>query len=747
MTEVDMLWARTYPLETSEPGWWAADGPSVQETQDGGFIVAATIIEWEEDNLFLLKTDSRGDTLWSHSYHIPALGGSATVQQLRDGGYAVCGGCYGFNTTWGFLMRLDAEGDSLWTQSTYDNNRCVQETADGGFVMAGYGCVGCTMPCWASLTKTDDEGEIEWWRTWPGESYFHHVVELRDGSGYAMVGWRSTPLSGEVYFVKTDLDGFEVANGSYREDDFAWGSELLETSQGDFLICGGSGYDAYLIRADVNGSPIWAKEYQAVPRMLYLGDVKDPTLPGIIGSVDAHGDARAVATDGRYLYVAGRHGNEGLHVIDASARPSPVVKGSAATPDQARDVVVVGKHAYVPAGYSLNVVDVMDPGLPEIVGSVEIPDCPAQGVAVVRDYAYVVTSSTLEVVDISDPTSPERVGKVEGAGGMNVAVEGNCAYVASGSYRLKVVDVSVPSSPELVGSFHMQTFVFDVAIEGNCAYIAGNTGLLVVDVSDPTSPETIVTVCTTHWAEGVVVTADYIYLATHEGLEVVDLSTEPPRIVGNVSVPGKCVDVAVTAGNAYLATQTTSTVARSVVETPQDGFLVAGQGLGRVWLLETDSAGDTLWSTSFDVSSDTEYAQRIRPTADGGYILCGGARSRFEEEYSILLMRLGAPDTHVFSLTAAKPYTALLQANVPNPFNPTTTIHFYVPEPEGVLLQVYEPSGRLVRTLVEERRPAGIHSVTWDGTNQSGAPVAGGVYFYQLMMNGEKLTRRMTLLR
>jgi hypothetical protein len=89
---------------------------------------------------------------------------------------------------------------------------------------------------------------------------------------------------------------------------------------------------------------------------------------------------------------------------------------------------------------------------------------------------------------------------------------------------------------------------------------------------------------------------------------------------------------------------------------------------------------------------------------------------------------------------------ALLQ-NTPNPFNPTTTIRFALPEESDVTLAVYDIAGRQVATLVDGSRPAGRHSVVWDGRNEAGRPVASGVYFYRLTSNGRETERKALLLK
>jgi hypothetical protein len=89
----------------------------------------------------------------------------------------------------------------------------------------------------------------------------------------------------------------------------------------------------------------------------------------------------------------------------------------------------------------------------------------------------------------------------------------------------------------------------------------------------------------------------------------------------------------------------------------------------------------------------------------------------------------------------------ILHANVPNPFNPRTTIRYTLPADGRMTLVVYDALGRSVRQLVSGHLPAGEHVAVWDGTDSSGRPARSGVYFYSLDADGTRSTRKMTLLR
>ncbi|MBN1164742.1 MAG: hypothetical protein JXB45_09195 [Candidatus Krumholzibacteriota bacterium] len=108
-------------------------------------------------------------------------------------------------------------------------------------------------------------------------------------------------------------------------------------------------------------------------------------------------------------------------------------------------------------------------------------------------------------------------------------------------------------------------------------------------------------------------------------------------------------------------------------------------------------------------------------------------------------------DITVSSVTAAPGPPAVrnfdLGQNIPNPFNPLTTIGFDVPGRSHVRIDVFGVNGRYIRTLVDGRYDRGGYKVTWDGRDFSGRSVSSGIYFYRLVSPGVIKTRKMVLLR
>lgn len=88
-----------------------------------------------------------------------------------------------------------------------------------------------------------------------------------------------------------------------------------------------------------------------------------------------------------------------------------------------------------------------------------------------------------------------------------------------------------------------------------------------------------------------------------------------------------------------------------------------------------------------------------------------------------------------------------LSQNVPNPFSTPTSIQYSLEKTSPVKLSVFDPSGRLVKELVNGAQPGGSHEAVWNGLDRNGKPVSSGIYYYRLEAETKSQTRKMTFIR
>ncbi|GAB4325249.1 MAG: hypothetical protein Kow0074_18800 [Candidatus Zixiibacteriota bacterium] len=88
-----------------------------------------------------------------------------------------------------------------------------------------------------------------------------------------------------------------------------------------------------------------------------------------------------------------------------------------------------------------------------------------------------------------------------------------------------------------------------------------------------------------------------------------------------------------------------------------------------------------------------------------------------------------------------------LQQNYPNPFNSATVIRYTLERDATVRLEVFDVLGRIIATIVDGPQALGVHEAVWNGMNDNGDAVASGIYFYRLEVNGDILSRKMTMLK
>jgi hypothetical protein len=210
----------------------------------------------------------------------------------------------------------------------------------------------------------------------------------------------------------------------------------------------------------------------------------------IIGSLDNPGLTGKIVVTGDHAFVADGW-SETLEVIDVSDPTHLRVVGSVDSLQFIYSLAVWGAHVLVVVPSGLIVIDIANPADPRVVGTLDIPDG-ALDVAVQGMLAYVVSwGYTLKVVNVADPHLPWIVGSVGVHGSQSVEVAGTHAYVAGSGAGVHIVDIVDPAHPRIVGSAYCEGDALDVAVSSTDVYLATlGSGLLILprqcDASYPT---------------------------------------------------------------------------------------------------------------------------------------------------------------------------------------------------------------------------------------------------------------------
>jgi hypothetical protein len=258
-------------------GAGTAWGHSVQQTRDGGYIVAGTTWPFGGSfyDVWLLKTDASGDTIWTRTFGGANYDEGYSVQQTRDGGYIITGvidspGEGRFDV---LLVKTDGTGNEVWSRTfggaQNDYGHSVQQTRDGGYIVAGgtgsYGAGSADV--W--LIKTDANGDTVWTRTYGGVEHEdgRSVQQTQDG-GYIIAGQTCSygAGDGDLWLVKTDAKGDTVWTGTFGGTKLDWGSSAQQTQEGGYIVAGttgsyGAGDDVWLVKTDANGGMVWSRTF------------------------------------------------------------------------------------------------------------------------------------------------------------------------------------------------------------------------------------------------------------------------------------------------------------------------------------------------------------------------------------------------------------------------------------------------------------------------------------------------------
>jgi hypothetical protein len=259
----DVTWDRTFGGTSWDEGDW------VQQTADGGYIATGCTRSMGLGchDVWLVKTDASGNKLWDRTYGGTSEDAGCSVEQTSDLGYIIAGWTWSFGAgnedLW--LVRTDSAGNELWSRTfggmNDEEGLSVRQTEDGGFIVAGWTSSYGDGFTSAWLVRVDDVGNKVWDRTFGEGGYAAgRSVQLTSDGGYIVVGDSSASYAGcpNVWLIKTDSAGGEVWNRAHGGSNGDWGCSVAETADGGYVIAGATdsygAADAWLIKTDAEGN-------------------------------------------------------------------------------------------------------------------------------------------------------------------------------------------------------------------------------------------------------------------------------------------------------------------------------------------------------------------------------------------------------------------------------------------------------------------------------------------------------------
>jgi hypothetical protein len=260
-------WQKKYETESIK----RAIAYSIQQTSDGGYIVAG-ITRDGDDEIFVLKLDSSGAVSWQKTYESIKGVNTNFIQQTSDGGYILVG--YLFSTIgndgYCFVLKIDSTGTVIW-ENVYvigdlSEPGTIKQTTDEGYILATRAASYDDSIEGLLVLKLDNSGNVTWQKIYGGELGRPYSIHQTTDGGYILASSTSSFGAGGLDAVALKLDGNGVVTWvkAYGNSGGDYASSIHQTTDGGYILAGGTGgdFNGFLIlKLDSSGNITWQKIY------------------------------------------------------------------------------------------------------------------------------------------------------------------------------------------------------------------------------------------------------------------------------------------------------------------------------------------------------------------------------------------------------------------------------------------------------------------------------------------------------
>ncbi|UCH88902.1 MAG: hypothetical protein JSV49_11805, partial [Thermoplasmata archaeon] len=667
-------------------------GNCVQQTTDGGYVIGGYSMSYGgfDYDVWLIKTDSVGNEQWNKTFGGISNDYSLSIQQTSDGGYIITGDCqsYGPSGSDAWLIKTDSAGTESWNKtfggSNSDIGRSVKQTSDGGYIIVGqtqsYG--GSDIDVW--LIKTDSSGAEQWNRTFGGSDWDQgeSVQQTSDG-GYIIAGVTSYGFGyGDAWLIKTDSAGNEQWNKTFGGSPDDFGSCVQQTSDSGYIISGytksyGVGTptyeNAWLIKTDSSGNEQWNK---------FFG-----------GKYTDRGNSVQQTSDGGYIIV-GRTECYGAGGIDVwlIKTDSPDVKSwnnifGGSSDDQGYFVQQTSDDGYIITGWTQSyggsdrdvwLIKTNSEGSEiwnnSFGGS---SNDEGQSVQKTSDGGYIIVGDTQSYGgsdrDVwlikTDSSGSETWNKTFGGNiydvGYFVQQTSDGGYVINGyttsygtggdawliktnSAGTEIWNMTFGGSDDDYGFSVQQTSDGGFIIAGRTkSYSAGDNNAWLIKTNSTGCEQWNRTFGGSDWDQ-----SNSVQQTSEGGYIIAGYTKSYGAGVGDLWL----IKTDSTGTESWNKTfgGSSNDYGRSIQQTSDGGYIVSGYtysygaGNSDVWLIKTDSTGEEKWNKTFG-GNQYDYGYNIQQTTDGGYIIVGHTSSYGGSDYDVWLIKTSPADVPSWS--------------------------------------------------------------------------------------------------
>lgn len=386
---------------------------------------------------------------------------------------------------------------------------------------------------------------------------------------------------------------------------------------------------------------------------------------------------------------------------------------------QVTGIDVIGNSAYIlndefpSPGVRLRLADISDIYAPDSLGMYDTYG-PAQSVHEINDtiVGLAAAGGGFQFINVADRQLPTLIGTVTGGvSARDALVLGDYLYIANHTSGLWVWDITDLSQPKFVDSLTIPGKSMSLTRHNSYLYVALLGGFAIVDISNPDIPELIGTFDGNTTCNQVVASNGYLYSLYSAGIRIYDLfSPEEPNLVEMFF----------------------NSDSRQM--TIEGDYIFVASGVNGVQVINISDPSNPYiagkhYTTGFSVGIDS----------DAMNIYVADTYSWITLQHSII--------TDIDDDQLVIPKQFALSQNYPNPFNPSTIIEYSLIRQDQVTIDIFNINGQKVKTLLDALKPAGKHSIVWDGTDVEGTRVASGIYIYKAKVGDLVQARSMILLK